>query len=128
MRSSRTALVVVAMLVCFRLALGEGLKPDRVVSVTSIEHRTDKTFSISVKAWVGEKATGSPPSLYYELTCGALGGYLKVGNRYKAAEAYSKGRDAKDDQSTTKILVIFGEGKVENFGLSHPSGCDGLST
>jgi len=97
-----------AVLVCLPVALGEGLKPDREVSVTSIEHRAGKTYRISAKAWVGGKSTGSPPSLYYELTCGALGGYLKVGNLYKAAEAYSKGRDGKDDQSITKILVILG--------------------
>jgi uncharacterized protein YqgV (UPF0045/DUF77 family) len=46
-------LVAMAVLVCFPIALGEGLKPDRVVSVISIEHRADKTYRISAKAWVG---------------------------------------------------------------------------
>jgi hypothetical protein len=108
MRRARPTLIAIAVLVCFPNVLGEGLKPDREVSVTSIEHRADKRYRIRAKAWVEGKTPASPPSLYYELTCGALGGYLKVSNLYKAAEAYSKGRDGKDDQSTTKILVIFG--------------------
>jgi len=107
MRFSRPALIAVAVLVCVSIALGDGLKPDREVSITSIQHRTEKTFSISAKAWVGGKATESPPSLYYDLTCGALGGYLEVGRLYQATEAYSKGREGKDEHSTTKILVIF---------------------
>jgi hypothetical protein len=36
MRPSRPALIAMAVLVCLPIALGEGLKPDRVVSVTSI--------------------------------------------------------------------------------------------
>jgi hypothetical protein len=83
MRPSGPALLAMAVLICFPIAIGEELKPDREVSVTSIEHRASKTYRISAKAWVEGKTPASPPSLYYELTCGAMGGYSISTRRLK---------------------------------------------
>ena len=81
--------------------LGKELKPDRVISVTSLEHRegkAEKSYEVSAKAWYG-KDTKSEPTLYYKLACGTGAAYLEVGSRYEAQEAYSK--------DGLKTLVIF---------------------
>ena len=72
---------------------GERLKPDRVVSITSIErYENDKS-----KGYKVEGKTSEPP-IYYKLECGVSAADLEVGHLYKVTEAISDG---------TKILVFF---------------------
>ena len=77
--------------------LGKVLEPDRVISISSMEHRESNT---SKPYEVRARTLGSEPVLSYELGCGTGAAYLDVGAHYKAAEVYSKDRG--------KELVIFG--------------------
>ena len=73
--------------------IGEQLKPDRVISITSLErYENDKS-----KGYKVEGKTSEPP-IYYKLECGTSAANLEVGHLYKVAEAISDG---------TKILVFF---------------------
>jgi hypothetical protein len=75
-------------------SFGEQLKPDRVISLISLEsYENDKSRGYKV-----EGKTSEPP-IYYKLGCGMNASDLEVGRRYKAAEAVSS--------DETKILVIF---------------------
>ena len=79
-----------------------GLQPDRVISITSIEHRdggTGKAYEVNAKAWDG-KDTKPEPRLYYKLACGTSAGFLEVGTLYEAAEVTTK--------EGIKVLIIFG--------------------
>jgi hypothetical protein len=74
-------------------AFGEQLKPDRVISITSIErYENDKS-----KGYKVEGKTSEPP-IHYKLECGINAADLEVGHLYKVAEAISDG---------TKMLVFF---------------------
>jgi hypothetical protein len=97
----RAGLLTAILVMLSPSVLGKELKPDRVISVTSMEHREGKTgkpYEVNVKSW-GGKSTKSEASLYYKLACGTDAAYLEVGTLYEAAEAYSK--------DGVKILVIF---------------------
>jgi hypothetical protein len=97
----RAGLLAAILVMLSAPVVGKELKPDRVISVTSLEHRegkTDKSYEVSAKAWKG-KDTKSEPILYYKLACGTGAAYLEAGSRYEAQEAYSK--------DGTKILMIF---------------------
>jgi hypothetical protein len=98
----RAGLLAAILVMLSASVFGKELKPDRMISVTSLEHRkgkTEKPYEVNVKSWDG-KSTKSEPTLYYKLECGAGAAYLEVGTLYEAAEAYSK--------DGVKILVIFG--------------------
>lgn len=113
----RTLLAIATVLASCPSTFGKTLKPDRVISITSLEHLQDKTgksYRINAKSWEEGKTSGSEPTLFYQLLCGTAAAYLEVGHPYKAAEAYEKG---------TKILVILDvnpEGTANNLGI----GCD----
>jgi hypothetical protein len=98
----RTGLLAAIFGMLSLCVLGKDLKPDRVISVTSLEHhegKPEKSYEVSVKAWEGTN-TKSEPTLYYKLACGTGAGRLEVGRIYEAAEAYSK--------DGVKLLIIFG--------------------
>lgn len=85
---------LVLSLLC-QCGFGQALKPDRTISVVSIErYENAKSKGYEVEA----KTSGSKPSAYYKLECGMNAADLQVGHLYKAAEAVS---------NQSKMLVIF---------------------
>lgn len=74
---------------------GQALKPDRTISVVSME-RYENATSKGYK--VEAKTSGLQPNVYYKLECGMNAADLEVGCLYKAAEAIS---------NQSKMLVIF---------------------
>jgi hypothetical protein len=83
------ATVIILSHVC----LGKDSKPDRVLSVTSLERHegtTDKPYKVAAKAWLGE-TSGREPTLYYKLACKASAADLEVGKLYQAAEMTVEG-------------------------------------
>jgi len=79
---------------------GKTLKPDLVISITSVEHignNRGKSYRVNAKSWEEGKPSGSEPTFYYQLLCGTGASDLGVSQRYKAAEAYENG---------TKILEV----------------------
>jgi hypothetical protein len=112
----RTLLAIATVLTSCHSTFAKTLKPDRVISITSLEHldKTGKSYRVNAKSREEGKTSGSEPTLYYQLLCGTAAAYLEVGHPYKAGEAYEKG---------TKILVIFevnSEGVANDLGI----GCD----
>jgi hypothetical protein len=104
----RAGLLTAILVMLSASVLGKELKPDRVISVTSLEHRegkAEKSYEVSAKAWYG-KDTKSEPTLYYKLACGTGAAYLEVGSRYEAQEAYSKDGlfDVKSDPNDIMII------------------------
>ena len=93
----RAGSLMATVLILAHLGFGKELKPDRVISITSLEHQEGSAPSKSYK--VEAKTSGSEPTLYYKLACGTGAAYLEVGSLYKAAEAY--------DNDGAKVLVIF---------------------
>ncbi|HXC42029.1 MAG TPA: hypothetical protein VNY51_00740 [Candidatus Dormibacteraeota bacterium] len=76
-------------------AFGEQLKPDRVISIISLErYENDKS-----KGYKVEGKTSGPP-IYYKLECGTSAAELEVGRLYHVAVAISP-------DGRTKILVFF---------------------
>ena len=74
---------------------GEQLKPDRVISITSLErYETDRS-----KGYKVEGKTSEPP-IYYKLECGVSASELEVGRLYKVAVAISP-------DGWTRIMVFF---------------------
>ena len=93
-------LLIAAALLLSHPCFGEESKPDRVISVTSLERRegsTVKPYQVKAKGWVGT-TLGSGPTLYYVLACGAGAADLKVTKDYEAMELTAGGN---------KTLVIF---------------------
>jgi hypothetical protein len=106
-RQQVLGIAVAALLLCLA-AFGETLKPDRVIKVTSMEHRDDKperSFKVNAKAWENGNTSDSEPTLYYQVLCGTGAARLEIGHSYNAAEAYTK---------DTKLLVIFGVGTKQD--------------
>lgn len=97
---ARAKLLIAAVLLLSHPCFGEESKPDRVISVTSLERRegsTAKPYQVKAKGWVG-RTSESQPTLHYELACGASAADLKVTKVYEAMELTAEG---------TKTLVIF---------------------
>ncbi|MGA2730931.1 MAG: hypothetical protein ABSE96_24225 [Terracidiphilus sp.] len=90
---THSGLPLIFLILCHS-AFGDQLKPDRMISIISIERYEDSKS----KGYKVEGKTSEPP-VYYKLQCGVSAADLEVGHRYRAAEAISP-----DD---TKILVIF---------------------
>ncbi len=62
------------------------LKPDRKISITSVEHReTGKPYRVE------GQTSGTKPTLYYKLGCGTGATELEVGHVYDAAEISTEG-------------------------------------
>jgi hypothetical protein len=118
----RVGLLTAILVILFASVFGKELKPDRMISVTSLEHRqgkTDKPYEVNVKSWDG-RSTKSEPTLYYKLACGSGAAYLEVGTVYEAAEAYLK--------DGVKILVIFGvKSEADPNDISSGIACDVVS-
>src|SRR2546426_5564431 len=93
----RAGLLMVAALILSQSALGKEPKPDRVISITSLERYEKDTPGKAYK--VEAKTSGSEPTLYYKLTCGTGAANLNVGNSYQAEEITSK--------DGVKILLIY---------------------
>lgn len=87
-------MILVLSILC-QWASAQALKPDRTISVVSMERYEDAT---SKGYRVEAKTSESQPNVYYRLKCGMNAADMQVGRLYKAAEAIS-------DES--KILVIF---------------------
>lgn len=84
-------LLTAATLLLCNAAFGKDkvLKPDREISVTSVEHRdTGKPYRVE------GQTSGSKTTLYYKLACGTGAADLEVGHVYKAAEITTEGRKA----------------------------------
>ena len=86
---SRTGLLVAILLILCHSASG---KADRVISITTLEHREGNT---ATPYRVQGKTVGAGPTFYYTLVCESGAAHLEVGHHYKA-EAYG-----------TKTLLIF---------------------
>jgi hypothetical protein len=87
----RRFLLLAAMLILCNAAFGKDkvLKPDREISITSVEHReTGKPYRVE------GQTTGSKITLYYKLACGTGAADLEVGHVYKAAEITTEGNKA----------------------------------
>jgi hypothetical protein len=98
----RAGVLLTILLILLLPSFGTELKPDRVISVTSLERRegnAEKPYKVNAKAWVNRRNSGQEPGLYYQLACAPGAGYLEVGSQYKAMEAYL--------EDGTKMLVIF---------------------
>jgi hypothetical protein len=90
---ARTGSLSVILIILSHPGIGEQLKPDRVISITSIErYENDKSKGYKVAGKTSE------PPIYYKLECGVSAADLEVGHLYKVTEAISDG---------TKILVFF---------------------
>jgi hypothetical protein len=104
-------LLMATLLVLCHACFGKELKPDRTISITSIEHRegnTGKPYKVE------GRTSGSQPTFYYKLACGTGAADLEVGHAYRATEATIEG---------TKTLLIWNinpEAKTNVFGI----GCD----
>jgi hypothetical protein len=86
-------LLIVIPFILYYSGIGEQLKPDRVISITSLErYENDKS-----KGYKVEGKTSEPP-IYYKLECGISAAELEVGHLYKVAVAISP--------DGTKILVF----------------------
>ena len=108
-------LLIAAVLLLPHLCFGEESKPDRVISVTSLERRagsTAKPYQVKARGWIG-KTSGSGPTLNYELACGSGAADLKVTRVYEAMELTAEG---------TKTLVIFRV--TETQSTSNDVSCD----
>jgi len=93
MKTRAGSLIVILFILSYS-GFGEQLKPDRAISITSLErYENDRS-----KGYKVEGKTSEPP-IYYKLECGMNASDLQVGHLYKAAEAVSS--------DETKILVIF---------------------
>lgn len=76
-------LLTAVMLVLCHAAVGKDkvLKPDREISITSVEHRdTGRPYRVE------GQTSGSKNTLYYKLACGTAAANLEVGHIYEAAE------------------------------------------
>ena len=94
---------------------GKPLNPDRLLSVTSIEHLSEDRYKVTGTAQLDGKASES--ALYYVLACKSAAASLEVNHTYKAQEI--------TDDEGTKQLVIWWDSsedqeKHKGFGL----GCD----
>lgn len=90
----RRFLLLATLLILCGTAFSEDkvLKPDREISITSVERRdTGKPYSVD------GQTSGSRTTLYYKLACGNAAAGLEVGHVYKATEVVDNG---------TKALVI----------------------
>lgn len=91
---TRTGSLLVILFILSHSALGDQLKPDRVISITSLErYENDKS-----KGYKVEGKTSEPP-IYYKLECGISAAELEVGHLYKVTVAISP--------DGAKILVFF---------------------
>src|ERR1039458_4651366 len=93
-RRSLARVTTAALFVCVA-ALGKDkvLKPDRKISITTMEHRdTGKPYRVE------GQTSGTKPTLYYKLGCGTGAAELEVGHVYDAAEITTGG---------TKTVVIW---------------------
>jgi len=90
----RRLLFAILLILWVASSFGEDkvLKPDREISITSVEHRdTGKPYRVE------GHTSGSKTTLYYKLGCGTAAANLEVGLVYKATEGVDNG---------TKALVI----------------------
>jgi hypothetical protein len=91
---TRTGSLVVILFILSHSGIGEQLKPDRVISITSLKrYENDKS-----KGYKVEGKTSEPP-IYYKLECGISAAELEVGHLYKVAVAISP--------DGNRILVFF---------------------
>jgi hypothetical protein len=88
---------MIAAFVLSHSATAKEAKPDRVVSITSLERYEKDTPGKAYK--VEARTSGSEPTLYYKLLCGTGAANLNVGSLYQAEELNSK--------EGVKILLIF---------------------
>jgi hypothetical protein len=92
---TRTGSLTVILFILSHSGFGDQLKPDRVISITSLErYENDKS-----KGYKVEGRTSEPP-IYYKLECGISAAELEVGRLYNVAVAISP-------DGWTKILVFF---------------------
>jgi len=85
---------MVILFILLHSGFGEQLKPDRVISITSIErYENEKSKGYKVEAKTSE------PPIYYKLECGISAAELEAGRLYKVAVAISP--------DGTKSLVFF---------------------
>ncbi len=84
---TRAGSLLVSLFILSHAGVGEQLKPDRVISVTSLErYENDKS-----KGYKVEGKTSEPP-VFYKLECGISAAELEVGHLYKVAVAISPDR------------------------------------
>jgi hypothetical protein len=77
---TRTGSLIVILFILSHSGFGEQLKPDRVISITSLErYENDRS-----KGYKVEGKTSEPP-IYYKLECGINAADLEVGRSYKVA-------------------------------------------
>jgi hypothetical protein len=92
---TRTGSLIVLLLILSHSGLGEQLKSDRVISVTSLKrYENDKN-----KGYKVEGKTSEPP-VYYRLECGIDAAELQVGRSYKVVLAIAP-------DGWTRIMVFF---------------------
>jgi hypothetical protein len=82
------------VLVLLALALGTEPKPERTISITSIEHHEGNTEH----PYRVEARTSREPAVFYKLECKSGAADLEVGRLYKATE---------ETEGGTKILWIY---------------------
>lgn len=88
-----TKILPLAIVILSGVVFGTVLKPDRVISVTSLEHRggtPGKSYRVDAKSWEGT-STAREPTLYYQLACGTGAADLAVGHVYEATEGTTEG-------------------------------------
>src|SRR5208282_815127 len=91
----RFGLLIVIPFILSYSSIGEQLKPDRVISITSLErYENDKS-----KGYKVEGKTSEPP-IYYKLECGISAAELEVGRLYKVVVVISP-------DGWTRMLVFF---------------------
>ena len=92
---TRAGSLLVILFVLSHPALGDQLKPDRVISIASLErYETERS-----KGYKVEGKTSEPP-IYYKLECGISAAELEVGRLYKVAVVISP-------DGWTRMLVFF---------------------
>jgi hypothetical protein len=92
---TRAGLLIVILIVLSYSGFGEQLKPDRVISITSLErYENDRS-----KGYKVEGKTSEPP-IYYKLECGISAAGLEVGRSYTVAVAIAP-------DGWTRTLVFF---------------------
>lgn len=88
-----TRILPLAFVILSGVVFGTVLKPDRVISVISIEHRggtPGKSYRVDAKSWEGT-STAREPTIYYQLVCGTGAADLAVGHLYEAMEGTADG-------------------------------------